>query len=384
MAKTRTRLTEKFVKAMPAPDKGNVIAYDDLIRGFGIRATKAGSKSFVLNYVIHGRERRYTIGQHPAWSVVAARDKASELKRMVDNGGDPLGNREDERAAISVKDLWKEFEKRHLPNLAERSCRDIISMFSSYIIPQMGNIRLKDLTGADIDDLHKHVTEHGGSTRANRVLEMLRSSINKGIRWGLCDKNPADGFKRNAEEAKETYLTIEQLGIVFEKLNLMPNTKAANIIRMLILTGARIGEVLNAEWIHFDMDKALWIKPSSHTKQRRKHIVPISSEVIELLKIVKSNNNSKYLFPSEKGKPMHDIKKPWLWLKKEANMDEVRIHDLRHTFASILINEGENLAIIGKLLGHTQHQTTMRYAHILDDPLRMATGKIGSMVKGVQ
>lgn len=378
--KKKTRITEKLVKELASPEKGNVITYDDLIKGFGIRITKAGTKSFILNYVIHGRERRFTIGQHPAWSVTAARIKASELKRQVDNGGDPLGFRENERTAASVKELWIEFQKRHLPNLADRSQKDVKSMFDTYILPQIGSTRLKDLTGAQIDDLHNYITQNGGSTRANRVLEALRSAINKGIRWGLCEKNPADGFKRNAEEAKENYLTHEQLEVVLDKLNEMPNEKAANIIRILILTGARIGEALRAEWTHFDLDKALWIKPSSHTKQKKIHKIPISLETIELLEKIKENNNSKYLFPSEKGKPMHDIKKPWTWLQKETGI-KVRIHDLRHTFASFLISEGENLAVIGKLLGHSQHQTTLRYSHLMDDPLRAAAGKIGALAR---
>lgn len=381
MVKHRIRLTEKLIKGLPSPDAGNAITYDDLIRGFGIRVTKAGVKSFVLNYVTNGRERRYTIGQSPAWSVTAARDKASELKRQIDGGIDPLGIREGERSAVSVKDLWKEFEKRHLPNLVDRSGSDVKSMFNRYILPKIGNIRLKDLTGADIDDLHKYVTENGGHIRANRVLEALRSAINKGIRWGLCEKNPADGFKRNPEEAKENFLSPTQLEIVFEQLDEMPNKKAANVIRMLILTGARLGEVLNSEWTHFDMEKALWIKPSSHTKQKKKHSAPISVEVIALLNSIKQESNSQYLFPSEKGTPMPDIKKPWAWLQKKANIEGIRIHDLRHTFASLLISEGENLAVIGKLLGHTQHQTTMRYAHIMDNPLRAATGKIGALTR---
>ncbi len=381
MVKNNTRLTEKLLKSLPSPDKGNSITYDDLIRGFGIRITKAGTKSFILNYVTNGRERRITIGQHPAWSVTAAREKAADLKRQVDSGNDPLGAKQEERAAISVKQLWKEFEKRHLPNLVTRSANDVTSMFNTYIIPQIGNVRLKDLTGADIDDLHKHITENGGSTRANRVLEALRSAINKGIRWGFCERNPADGFKRNAEEPKENYLTPEQLETVFDKLEIMPNQKAANVIRLLILTGSRLGEVLNAEWIHFDLEKALWIKPSSHTKQKRVHKVPLSPEAIKLLKEIQISNSSKYVFPSDTGQPMHDIKKPWLWLQKEAKILGTRIHDLRHTYASILINEGENLAVIGKLLGHSQHQTTMRYAHLMDDPLRSATGKIGAKMR---
>lgn len=379
--KVNTHITDKLAKALASPPKGNTITYDDDIKGFGIRITAQGTKSFVLNYVVNGRERRLTIGQFPTWSVAAAREKAKALKQQVDQGIDPLSVKEAERKSLSVKELWAEYKKRHIPNLVLRAQKDTESMFTTYILPQLGPKKVKDLTGADIDDLHKEITKTGGKTRANRVLEAFRGMINKGIRWGFCEKNPADGFRKNPEEPKENYLTPSQLGDIFDKLETMPNKKAANIIRMLILTGARMGEVLKAEWSQFDLEKGLWNKPSSHTKQKRKHNVPISSELIAILTTMSQKKDNEILiFPSDVGQPMHDIKKPWQWLKKEIGLKDIRIHDLRHSYASLLISEGENLSVIGKLLGHTQHQTTMRYAHLMDDPLRKATSKIGSSI----
>lgn len=374
------RLTEKVVKNLPAPNRGNKITYDTEIAGFGVRVTAKGIKSFILNYHVAGRERRMTIGQFPAWTVVAAREEAGKLKRKVDQGIDPLEDRRAQRAAPTLLDLWSEYETRHLPNLAERARKDIRSMWQTYILPKLGNVKLKDLTSRQVDDLHRSVTR-SGKYRANRVVENLRSALNLAVRWDWLTKNPADGFRKHAEEPRELYLTEAQITDAMDCLERMENRKAADAIRLLILTGARLGEVLRAEWTHFDLAKGLWTKPSSHTKQKRTHNAPLSPEAVQLLNRIKKGTNSKYAFPSSTGEPMADIKRPWGWLRKELGMPHLRLHDLRHTFASLLISNGVALPVIGKLLGHSQHQTTMRYSHLYDDPLRDAVSQVGRVVR---
>ena len=396
--KKSVHLTEKLIKSIPAPSSGAAIKYDDEIKGFGIRVTKNGVKAFVLNYVINGRERRMTIGQYPAWSVTAARAQASKYKQQVDTGSDPLQQKQDDRKGLTIKDLWREYTKRHIVTFSSAAQKDVASMYEKYISVKLGeNTKVADVTGADIEELHRFISakvkvggltkkgkpskaQSGGKTRANRVLEIVRSMFNKGIQWGYCEKNPAHGFRKNVLASKNEYLQPEQLQTVFEKLSIMENKKAANIIRLLILTGARIGELLKSEWTHFDLDRGLWTKPAALTKQRRVHIIPLSPEAVGLLRSIKSEATAGLVFPSAVGGYIHDIKKPWQWLRKEAGIEKYRIHDLRHTYASLLISNGETLAVIGKLLGHSQNQTTMRYAHLFDEPLRNATNKIGNLI----
>ncbi|MGZ9107267.1 MAG: tyrosine-type recombinase/integrase [Micavibrio sp.] len=381
----KTKLTEKTVKNLEPPVKGYQIAYDDELKGFGVRVTYTGQKNFIFSYTIFGQERRFTIGPYPAWSVVAAREKAKELRRSVNNGQDPQELKTAERVAATVCDLYQDYKKVHLFKLAARNQRDIEAMWRAYILPALGKKRLKDLTGKDIDALHNEISlSH--PVRANRVIANFRSALNLAVRWQLVDKNPATGFKRNPEEARESFLTVEQLINVFSHLDQMPFTQAANAIRMLVLTGARLNEVLKAQWDEFDLDGGRWTKPKLSVKTRKTQYIPISLELVALLQHIKMTNSTPYLFPnSDTGLPLYDIKRGWSYLKEAAQLEKgFRLHDLRHTYASILLSGGSSLEIIGRLLGHTQAQTTMRYAHLLDDPLRQATGKMGKILQNAQ
>ncbi len=381
---TRVHLTDKLVKDLPIPNAGYKITYDDELRGFGIQISCKGRRTFIINYSIHGRERRYKIGEYgtAGWSMAAARDRAKELRRKIDMHIDPQGQKDEEKAAPTLKWLYQEYEKIHLPTLRPHSQQNIKAMWRDFIFPKLGNMRLKDLGAKDIDELHRYITSLGTRTRANRVIENLRSVLNKGVRWGKIDKNPAAGFERNPEEAREVYLTKDQVKTVLEILKSMKNQQAANVIRMLLLTGARLREVTRAEWSQFNFENGLWVKPSSHTKQKRRHELPLSSALIALLRQMKKESKSSYLFPSKKtGEPIHDIQKPWKWLKKTANLgDDIRIHDLRHTVASLLISENETLPVIGKILGHTQSKTTERYAHLIRERTQQGVDTLSNLM----
>ena len=371
------KINETFAKKAPLPEKGSKVHYDNLIAGFGLRATKAGAKAFVLNYHINRRERRYTIGKFPAWSAAAAREKASDLRRLIDQGVDPLEERNERREAPIVADLWSEYEKVHLPTLSSRSQTDQRGMWRKYILPTLGPIAIRDLTSRQVDRLHATISD-ATPTRANRVLEVLRKALNLAIRWGWIEKNPADGFRRNAEHPREKYLTKDEYERVFIALEKMPNRKAANAIRLLILTGARRGEVLGLEWKDLDLDLGIWNRPPHKSKDRKRKRIPLSNEALVLLRAMRETADGGFLFPTSTGRHLSDINRPWRWLRAETGMPDLRVHDLRHSFASILVSSGETLETIGKLLGHSQHQTTMRYAHLMDDPLRNAADKVAS------
>ena len=155
-------------------------------------------------------------------------------------------------------------------------------------------------------------------------------------------------------------------------------------MKLLMLTGARRGEVLGARWDQFDLEAAVWIKPAATTKQRRLHRAPISGSAAALLRTIRLRmpEGCEWVFPGgAEGKPLQDIKRFWEDVRAKAELPAVRIHDLRHTFASLLVSGGMTLPMIGKLLGHTQVQTTQRYAHLLDDPLRAGLEQVGDMLR---
>jgi integrase len=369
------KINETFVKKVATPTANHKIHYDSEHPGFGVRVTKAGTKSFILNYHINKRERRFTIGKSPVWTAAAAREKARGLRRLVDQGIDPLEERIERREAPTVADLWAEYEKVHFPKLSLRSQKDQRGMWASYILPELSSVAVRDLSSRQTDRLHAIISEKT-PTRANRVLEVLRKALNLSIRWGWIEKNPADGFSRNAEHSREKYLTKDEYDRVFEALDRMPNLKAANAIRLLILTGARRGEVLGLEWQDLDMELGIWNRPPHKSKDRKRKRIPISNKAMVLLRAMREIAEGGYLFSTSNGSHLPDINRPWRWLKDEIGMNDLRVHDLRHSFASILVSSGETLETIGKLLGHSQHQTTMRYAHLMDDPLRNAANKI--------
>src|SRR5438270_4936795 len=281
----RGKLTDGFVKSVVAPAGGraHAIYYDGDVKGFGLRVTKGGARSFVLNYRARGIERRYTIGAYPDWKVAAAREEAKRLKRLVDQGRDPMVERHEERAAPTVNDLVDRYLAEHAPRKRERSRREDESMIAQWIKPELGNKKVADVRHADIERLHRKITAHGTPTRANRTAALLSKMFSLGIRWEMRTDNPARGLERNSEEKRNRYLAGDELRRLTKALTACKDQNAANAIRLLLLTGARRGEVLAASWDQFDLEEGVWTKPSSHTKQKREHRVPLSAPVRQLL-----------------------------------------------------------------------------------------------------
>ena len=192
------------------------------------------------------------------------------------------------------------------------------------------------------------------------------------------------GFRRRMETPRERYLSQEEISRLAMALDAAQDDRAAGIIRLCMLTGARVGEVRQARFEDFNLEHLSWTKPASTTKQRRVHRVPISDEAAAIVRqrriaVVKG---SPWLFPGDTpGQPVQEIRRFWARIQKDIGIEDVRIHDLRHTFASLLVSGGASLEMIGKLLGHSQMQTTQRYAHLMDSPLRAGVGAVASAFK---
>ena len=374
---------------LEAPGKGNRVYYDDDVKGFGLRVTAAGRRDFVLNYRINGHERRYTIGAYPDYSVIAAREVAKQLKQKIrEEGHDPLAKKQADRGAPTVADLCERYKEKWLPKKRPRSQKDDLSMIERDILPRLGTEKVSEITYDHIDALHRRITKHGAPYRANRVVALLSKMFSLAIKkWNMRDRvagNPCEGIERNQEVKRKRYLKPDELARLMIALDETADVQAANIVRLLLLTGARSGEVLAMRWDQLDLDAGKWVKPGATTKQKTEHEVPLSAEAVELLRGLQEDDGAEYVFPGQRHGVGHrvDLKKPWAALMEAAGITGLRVHDLRHSYASFLVSAGQSLPVIGALLGHSQASTTQRYAHLHDDPLRKATGQVGALVNG--
>ena len=399
----REKLTEKTVKA--AETRGvDYKVYDEEVRGFALTVYASGNRAFCLVYWIKGRQRRCTIGSWPEWSVTAARDRAKALCRAIDEGQDPLEQRRDDREATRVSDLIDRFLAEHVPHLATRNAADQTSMMRQLVEPQWRNRLVADITPADVERLLTKIAEGRARpakvapklrrsklkpakptpVRANRVGEVIRKMFTLAVTWRMRPDNPASGFRRRIETERERFLTLDEIARLAKALTIAKDQRAADIIRLCMLTGARLGEVRTARFEQFNLELAFWSKPATTTKQRRAHRLPISADVAALVRqrrlvVPKA---SPWLFPGDVvGEPVQEIRRFWVSIQKEADLPNVRINDLRHTFASLLVSGGASLEMIGKLLGHSQIKTTQRYAHLADSPLRAGVDAVAELMR---
>jgi integrase len=370
------------IKGLHPPASGNRITFDDEVAGFGVRVTAAGARSFVFNYRVRGtgQQRRMTIGGFPNWTCGAARTEAKRLRQIVDGGGDPRGDFEELREAPTMDDLCSRFEREHLPKKRAGTVRSYVGLLDLHIRPFFGkHTKVADVGYSDINRLHLKITATGSTYAANRTVAVLSRMFSLAILWGWRSDNPARGIERNAETKRKRYLKGEELARLTAVLVKQPDRQFANIVRLLMLTGARKSEVLSMRFDNLELDRGIWSKPGSTTKQKSDHVVPLSAPVVQLLSGIEARG--EYVFPSDtKTGHVATIQKPWAKLCADAGISGLRIHDLRHSFASQLVNNGASLPLIGALLGHSNPTTTARYSHLYDDPQRAAVEKIGELV----
>ena len=243
----------------------------------------SGAKSFFVNYRIDGREKRLTIGSYPDWSAEAARAEAKGLRRRIDLGEDPARERKERREAPTVHDLAVRYREEHLPKKADSSQVNDWQMIEREILPAIGDRRVADVHEGDIESLHRGITERGRAVRANRVLAVASKMFSLALRrwegeeapWrDQAQGNPCKGIARNHEEGHERFFSPAELAALGDALAAYGQTPASDCLRFIMLTGCRPGEAMHATWDQFETEPGFWVKPSSHTKQRKLHRVP--------------------------------------------------------------------------------------------------------------
>ena len=380
----RHRLTDAIVRRLPIPERGKTITVDADVPGFGARVTANGARSYVLRYTTRaGRERVYTIGSADTWRTADARIKARELRREIEDGGDPLGEIQAEREAPTIGDLIERFRSEHLPKKRPGTVKDYECLLRVHIEPHFGrHTKVADVRFEDVDALHRKVTKAGNPYQANRATTVLSKMFALAVRWHMRETNPAKGIERNTEYHRRRYLSGDELVRLTKALAKHPERQIADAIRLLLLTGARKGEVLSMKWA--DIEDGIWSKPPSSTKQKQHHQVPLSAPALRLLADIRKRQRpgAEFVFPSDSASGhLVEVKSSWREIIRSAGIEGLRVHDLRHSYASQLVSGGASLPLIGALLGHSNPLTTSRYAHLFHDPLRAATEKVGAVIE---
>jgi integrase len=424
--------------------KDRAFLWDDSLEGFGVVAFPdrktpegkkiPGKKVFVIQFRQNGRSRRMSIGRYGKLTPDEARSKAKKLLGAIEDGADPIKARRDERAVRTFRELADEFLRLHvIPKRKAWTRQQYEALLHQHLNPALGNRRLTDVRRVDVARLHANLSDH--PYLANRCLALVSSIWNWAARRDevRAEDNPAKGIERNPERGKERFLSSDELGRLGDALRraetvglpwvfdaTKPTAKhlpkgdkvrrldahAVAAIRLLILTGARLREILTAKWDYVDWERGIMLLPDSKTGKKA---IYLSAAALTVLKGIPRVHDNPYIIPGEKRArkrgeprptpaPRADLKRPWEAVARAAGFFEtvtgkkpngklataerstVRLHDLRHSFASMGAGASLGLPVIGKLLGHTQPATTARYSHLDADPLRRAADIIGGQI----
>jgi integrase len=384
------RLTKSRVDGLPPPESGHRVYWDDRLVGFGVRVSARGRRSYFIQCRLpNGRQINVTLGAHGQMTCEQARDLATHMLGKARAGIDPAHERRaarraehDRRTAPTMSDLAERYLTEHAqPKKRPGSVRADKSLIKTIVLPALGRKRVADVTHADIERLHRSHRE--SPYAANRAVALLSKMFSLAVRWDLRGDSPCKGIERFQEVKRQRYLTPAELQRLAAALQRRKGDVTASAIAFLLLTGCRRGEALSARWRDFDLEQGIWIKPGATTKRRTDHRLPLSPAALQLLADL--SRTSEFVFPGRKpGSALVEIKACWRSVCRDAAIEKCRIHDLRHTHASILASSGLSLPIIGALLGHTQASTTHRYSHLFDDPLREAAGRVGDLWQALQ
>lgn len=373
------KITKRSVDAAAPTDK-EFFLWDDELKGFGLRVYPSGRKMYLAQFRSGGRLRRVNIGLHGAVTPDLARTEAMKHLSQVRLGADPAGERDRRKASPTMKEFGKRFLEEHVASHCKPSTQaEYKRSVELFINPKLGSHRIIDITRADIVEMHQSMK--ATPYQANRTLGVLSIMFTVAHTWGVRTDgvNPCWKVKRYKEIKRERYLTpdeLARLGKVLRESN--AEREAAFCIQLLLLTGCRLSEIQKLKWEYVDLDAGLLRLPDSKSGAK---LVAIGQAVVEVFKAIPKVKDNPYVITGTiEGQHLTDMQKPWRRLRKRAGLDDLRIHDLRHSFASDALQLGEDLTMIGRLLGHTQVQTTARYAHLKTDPIRAAANKVSDAI----
>jgi integrase len=377
----KTVLTRKFVDSAGCTG-GHTNFFDTRLNGFLLEVRRSGGKTFYIRYRDHhGRIRQFKVGNAQYLAVDEARQRARELLARVTLGQDPI---EERNTLRQVPTFSKFVTERYLPfaKSYKRSWKFDEGLLRNHLLPRLGHLHLDQITKNDIVAIHQGRRASGAApASANRLVVLVRYIFNLALKWEVpgVTNNPTKTVRLFEENSRERYLSQEEAQRLHAALLVSANPMLRYIVPMLLLSGARKREVLDARWEDFDEARRVWRIPK--TKAGKPRFVPLSEGMIRLLHTVPRFADCPFVVPNPKSRrPFTSMFYAWDAARKAAGIPEVRIHDLRHSFASFAINSGASLYEVQKILGHTQVRTTQRYAHLSQETLVEAANAAANAV----
>ena len=380
------KVTKRVVDTLQSVNGHEATLWDSQVKGFGVRVRAGGAKSYIVRYRPGGGGRSaplrtLTIGSHGSpWTPDGARGEAKRVLELVRQGKDPAADHSAHREAPTVKELADRFLTEHVEAKRKSStATEYRRLLDKLILPALGKKKLSDVSRADVAKLHHSL--RASPYQANRVLAVLSKMMNLAERWSLRPdaSNPCRHVEKFREIKRERMLSPDEFGRLGDALARYDGSPyAVAAIKLLVFTGARLSEVLGLQWEWIDFGSGEARLPDSKTGAKTIHLpAPALAVLTDLPRIV---GNPHVIVGGVEGAALVNLEKPWRQIRKIAELDNLRLHDLRHGFASVAASTGMGLPIIGKMLGHTQAATTARYAHLASDPVKAAAATVAGKI----
>ena len=402
----RGKITKRTVDSLIVNHGAEIVLWDNEIKGFGVRARSGGTKTYILHYRAgagrSGQLRKLTIGRHGSpWTPQTARTEAKQLQGLVAAGQDPAQTRTAERQAVTVAELCDFYLAEGSTHKKPSTLKADRGRIIHHIKPLVGKKSVQKIGRADIERMMVDVKSgstassppkarkrpagslpSGGTGVAAQCVALMSTLLTFAVTRGLRLDNPAKGIKKPPVRKLERFLSAEEISRLATALNAETHTTGnpypSAAINLLLLTGARKGEIFGLQWQNVDFVRKCLRLPDSKTGAK---VIFLSEPALEILRSLPRVSNNLHVIPGARvGAPFVGIDKIWARVRTAAALRDVRLHDLRHSFASMAVGDGFSLPIIGALLGHKNAATTARYAHLASDPLRAANDAVGAKI----
>lgn len=386
------KLTQDFVDCqLVCPDEANRIEFvSDDRSGLYVEVRKAsnGYGTYYLRYKdANNKSCHQKIGRTQDMTLTEAKEAVKTLKAEIALGADP---RAEEKARLAVITYDTFFDEYYLPYAKnhKRSWDRDEELYRLRISSTFGQRRLNDVSRLQIQKFHAKLMNEGlAAATANHHIKLIRRMLNLAIEWNVISgPNPASRIEMFAEDNQiERYMNDDELQRLLEVLRTDNRKGVCQIALFLLSTGARLNEALSAKWEHVDIHKCIWRVPATNSKSKRMRAIPLNDSAMAVINVLETKGEYEHLFINKKRKlPYVNIAKVWEELRIKAGLPKLRLHDLRHQFASFLVNDGQSLYTVQQILGHSDPSVTQRYAHLSTSALQLASSSASKQIQAAQ